>query len=296
MRIKWDPGQRYVYRMEIKQMTDITIPQRKQPMKQAADIVQEYSITVLKDGEPAGRQLEMEYLATQMEVQINGRSELAFDSAGDSLAPETNPIVESFRKIIGMKIQFHLDESNQVQRIEGLEAFNANILNKAPAQAKAALSGMFGEETFKQMVDLGKGLPPQPVKPGDTWNSRTEVTAGPMGKMLVDMDYTFIDWEVRGERQCAQFDFVGTLESLPSDSTAPMGMKMDLKNGVLSGKSWFDPELGMMTEFDMKEKMDMDMTMPVPKLNDKVGGTQTIQTKIDQQVRLKLVELGGKVL
>jgi hypothetical protein len=291
MGIKWDVGQRYVFRMDIKQKGETSIPGRNQPMKQDASIVQEYSVTV-----PMERQLELEYLAIQMEVMINDRPVLNFDSGGESLAPETNPMVEVFRKIVGMKIQFFLNESNHVERVEGLANFTENILTQAPARSRAVLSGMFGEETFKQMVNFARSLPPPPVKPGDAWNSSEEVVMGPMGKMRIDMDSTFKDWEEHQGRQCARFHFQGTLASLSEDATGPMGMQMNLRNGVLSGESLFDPNLGMSLGADIKEVLDMDIIMKIPQLNDRGGGTQTLQTKVDQVIKLKLVELGDKVL
>lgn len=291
LKIKWPVGQRYVYRMEIKQVGNTTIPSMPKPMKQEADIVQEYSIKVLNEREPAGRELEMEYLATQMDVNMNGRSVMKFDSAGETLAAENDPIISVFRNFIGMKFKFLLDASNKVEKVEGLDELRNKILLKAPPQAKAMLDGMFGEDMFKNLIDMGKGLPEKPVQPGDSWSTQSEVPAGPIGRMVVDMKYNFEDWETRQDRRCARIGFQGTMTSKDGEAAGPAGMKMNMKEGKMGGTSWFDPAMGMLVEAAIKQDMDLDMTMPIPQLGDKGGGTQTLNSKINQAINLKLVEL-----
>ncbi len=303
LKLKWPPGNRYVQRMELLQDSTMSGAQMPKPMKQHVTMGQEYSLTALKARDGGGSEVELEFLAAEMEVSMGERVVMNFDSKGEAGADEAqNPIASTFRKMIGSKLKYLFNASNRVEKIEGIQEFTDQMTRTAPPQARAIFQSMFNEDYLKQLVDLGQGLPAQPVKPGDKWPVNSEVSMGPMGTLLTAMDYTFKGWEQHEKHNCAVLDFTGTVKSKDGAGSSLMGMTMVLDNGTVSGKGWFDPELGMIVDAAINEVMTMRMTVPTQgprRTNAAAAGpapTQTITNRMDQKINLKLVEFtpGGK--
>ena len=150
------------------------------------------------------------------------------------------------------------------------------------------ISGMYSEDYVKQIADYTKWLPPKPVVIGDKWPSKIEVPAGPMGKLLLELNSTFKGWEQHDNHKCALIESSGTLKSLPGQQAGPMG-KMTIDKGKTTGKNWFDPELGTLVEAASDQTMSMKVDLP-----GQPGGNQPAQTfssDIAQKVNVKLVEL-----
>ena len=61
-------------------------------------------------------------------------------------------------------------------------------------------------------------------------------------------------------------------------------MKIDTRDGKLTGKTWFDPELGMLVESEMKQDINFDMEMTPP------GATEPMKmsSKMDMGLVSKL--------
>src|SRR5438445_709702 len=89
LQIKWPVGNRYVERMELKQNSEMVMPQMPQPMKQNLTMGQEYALSVLQERAGGGRELEMEFLAIQMDMSMGGQSSMAFDSKGEAIDEES---------------------------------------------------------------------------------------------------------------------------------------------------------------------------------------------------------------
>ena len=120
--------------------------------------------------------------------------------------------------------------------------------------------------------------------------TRLDIAAGPMGKLDVDMEFKFTNWEMREQRACAALDFAGTMKAAGEAKPGLMGMAMTINDGTTSGQSWFDPDLGMVVESAIRQKLTMLMTMPQGAPNAGGGGAQTLTNRIDQKINLKLVE------
>jgi hypothetical protein len=293
LQIKWPVGNHYVQRMDLRQKSSTKLPQRPEPVKQDVLMSQEYGITVMEELEPAGRELDMEYMFVSLDVNMNDRPVLSFDSGGESLSGPEDPMATLFRNMVGMRLTLLLDESNLVESVVGLDEFLTKIAKTSPPRSREIMTNVFGEDTFKQMVELGRGLPSYPVQPGDTWSATNEIVSGPMGKLKMNLDYTFEKWEAREGRACAVLQFEGTLESSGGGGIGPMGLKMQLESGTMTGRTWFDPDLGTPVETDADQEMQMLMTANIPRIGDKGGGTRTFSTHLRQDIVMKLVEFSG---
>src|SRR6267378_3432738 len=58
LKIKWPPGARYTQRMEVATTSETFVPKTPNPVKQDLALNQEFSITVLKERDGGGRELE----------------------------------------------------------------------------------------------------------------------------------------------------------------------------------------------------------------------------------------------
>jgi hypothetical protein len=68
---------------------------------------------------------------------------------------------------------------------------------------------------------------------------------------------------------------------------------MTIENGKVSGKMWFDPELGMIADTSVDQRMTMRMAAPqrprAPQTN--TAGAPMMTTAMNQKISLKLIEV-----
>jgi hypothetical protein len=290
LKLKWPLGEHVVQSMEFKQTSEITVPGQANAIKQDMTMGQEYGLTVLKESPDGGHEVEMEFLNVQMTMAMGGKSMMNYDSAKKSPNDVKNPAAGIFGKLIGSKIQYFMDASNRVDRVEGVDALATKLTAGGPAAATAGIKGMFNEGYFKQMIGSSQTMPSKAVQPGDTWPIQLEIVMGPLGTMTIDSTYTFASWEQHGKRMCARLEFQGTIKSKPDANSKIGGMTMSISDGDTSGVSWFDPELGMTIDTTMSQNMKMNMTMPAnPRANAAAAGkTQTITSVMKQDISIKL--------
>src|SRR5580704_18325923 len=106
-----------------------------------------------------------------------------------------------------------------------------------------------------------------------------DMPAGPIGNLKMNFQYTFTGWEKRDGHNCALLSYTGTMSSEPSTNAA--AMSFSIKSGDITGKTWFDPELGANIGGTTDQTMDFDMNM---------GGQKTDST-MKQNIVVKLVKL-----
>ena len=295
LKVKWPVGNRYAERLEMNGDTETFMPMSPKPMAQKVSLNQEYSITVLGERPKGGRELELEFESTEIDVTVNGKPVVNLDTKAEAGPAESNPALSGFRQVIGAKIKFLLDESNQVEKVEGMKEFTAKASAGSNPQSRAMMQSMFSEDYFKQMVDFQRGFPAKPVKAGESWPVKTELNLATLGVMSLDLTYTLKGWEQREKRKCAAIDFNGTMTSKGSPATG--GMSMKIESGKMSGRTWFDPELGHPVETAMNQDLVIHMTVPVPRPRTtnapaaQTPATQSITNNTKQKVVIKLADV-----
>jgi hypothetical protein len=269
LKLKWAMGERVVMNMDMKQNMEMFIPNQPRSMKQDMTLGQKYGLTVLKETPGGGHEVEMEYLSARMAMEMGGKKMLDYDSDKKPGSDKANPMVgqmaDMFGKIIGSKIQYFLDASNEVERIEGVDEMMNRLSSggKADPGAEMFKSSMFSKDHFKQMMAANRFMPPKPVQLGDSWPVTQNYDMGPLGNLVLDFDCTLQKWEMHGKRNCARIEFQGTAKSAPGTNANPTGMSMTILDGSFSGVSWFDPELGITIDMTMNQDMKMAMTIPM---------------------------------
>jgi len=293
LKLKWPEGERIVQDMDMKQNMELSIPGQPAPTKQDMTMGQEYGLTVLKATPDGGHEVEMEFLSARMGMTAGGKTLLDYDSSKKSPAGKPNPVADMFGKIVGSKIQFFLNASNEVERMEGVDELVNRLTSGAQADALAPLKSMFSEGYFKQMMSQDRFLPPKAVQPGDTWPVQIEFPMATMGTMVMDFNFTFESWEMHGKRNCARLEFQGTITTKPDPNSNPAGMSMSILDGNSSGVSWFDPELGITIDTTMNQDMKMVINVPInPRGKPGAAGRmQTITNQMNQVMTIKLASV-----
>jgi len=290
LKLKWMVGEHVVQDFDMKQNMEIVLPGQPGPMKQNMSLGQKYAITVLKESPGGGHELELEFLSARMGMGMGGTSMMDYDSTKPTSAESANPIAGIFGKIVGSKIHFFMNGSDDVERMEGVDELVKRLEADGPAAGLGSLKNMYSEGYFKQMMSSSRFLPPKPVRPGDSWPVRQEFPMGDLGTMVMDYTLTLESWEMHGKRNCARLKFQGGIKSLPSQNPSPNGMSMAILGGKSSGVSWFDPELGITIETTMNQEMKMSMTLPANLSGNSgaTGGSQTMTNQLSQVLTTKL--------
>jgi Family of unknown function (DUF6263) len=292
LKLKWPPGERVVQDMDMKQNMEFAIPGQPNPMKQDMTMGQEYGLTVLKETPDGGHEVEMEFLSTRLGMKMGDKTMLDYDSTKKATTDKPNPAGDMFGKIVGSKILLFLDASNEVQRVEGVDDLMSRLSTGAQADALASLKGMYTEGYFKQMMSANRFMPTKAVQPGDTWPVQIEFPMSNMGILELDYTFTFASWEMHGKRNCARFEFQGTITTKPDPTAKPGGMSISILNGDTSGISWFDPELGKSIETIMNQDMKMVIKVPNPRAKPGTPGQmQSITNQMNQAITIKLVSV-----
>jgi hypothetical protein len=293
LKLKWPVGEHIVQDMDMKMNMELSIPGRPAPMKQDMNLGQEYGLTVLKETPGGGHEVEMEFLNARMSIAMGGKT-MDYDSAKKTSADKANPMADMFGKIVGSKIQYFLDASNEVERIEGVDELENRLSSGSQADGLAPFrESMFSKDRFKQMMSANRYLPPMAVQPGDTWPNTQSFEMGPLGTMTMDFNSTFQSWEMHGKRNCARIESQGTIKSTPGTNANPTGLSMTITAGDFTGISWFDPELGITIDTTMNEDMKMVMNIPTNPRGKAgaAGRMQTITNQMNQIITIKLVSV-----
>ena len=290
LKLKWPVGERVVQNIDMKINMEISMPNQPGSMKQDMNMGQKYALSVLKETAAGGREVELEFLSTRMTMAMGGKTMMDYDStqkpSNDRKDPLTTAFQKTFQNIIGSKIQYFLDASNHVERIEGVDALVSRLTTGGRGDPTAGIKSMFNEGYLKQMVGDSRYMPSKPVQPGDTWPVQLDISMGDLGAMMMDYTFTFQSWEQHVKRTCARLEFQGTFKNKPDQNSKPAGMTMTIQDGNSSGVSWFDPELGIIIETTINQDIKMTMTVPMNLRGKAI--TQTMTNIMSQVITVKL--------
>jgi hypothetical protein len=257
LKMKWPVGRQLVQEMDMKDSSEFRLPKEPAPRQQEMSSGQQYRLTVVQAEPDGGHEVELEFLRARMKMAAGGRTIWDFDSDNKAPSPSMPAAANIFGKFVGAKIRYFLDASNNVVRLEGVE----DLLNRVSAgvapQEVAPFRTMLNDGYFKQMMSQNLYLPQKPVQPGDTWPVKLEIPLGTVGSLEMNMHFTFRSWETHAERTCARLDFDGTVRSSPPKP----GSIIQGMDGTLTGTSWFDPKLGIISDNKLNEDISMVMAM-----------------------------------
>jgi hypothetical protein len=287
LRVKWPAGARYVYRMDLDQRSTNTLAHAPRPSEEALDMGLTYAVLVTQPAADLRCELEIEFLAYELEIKQGGKVVMSFDSlrAGPALA-QGFAFTEPFSRIIGTKVRLLLQPDGSVREVLGLSDWVKSVARDAVEPAEQMLVQQFNEGFFRQIVEFGRGLPPDPVSAGASWPYHAEVPGGALGQMNLDSTITFRAIEEHDERKLAVLDSTGLIQS----ARAPAGQEAGaiwIERGSIKGTSWFDPGLGALVESLAEQQMRLSGRTASPAGKQLEGLPFT--SDIGQRVTVKLV-------
>ena len=242
------------------------------------NLTQDYTLSVRKELDNGGRQLELEFTGETMDVSVGERKVSSFDSKQDSAQDAGVPVSAMLRKQLGTRFQFFTDADGQVEKMEGLEELMREIKTIGKPQDQAIFQQMFSGDILKEYASFGEMMPNRPVTMGDRWR-KTKDFVSPVGIVATDMEYTFKSWEQHHDRKCMRIGVAGSISAKP-DATVQNSPRRNIK-GKFSGDAWFDPDLGMIVDADY----DQNITM------ESMNRGQTLPLQITEQIRFTLVDV-----
>lgn len=289
LRAKWPVGHRYVYRMDLDQHSFIRIPQMPKPMKQEVTMAMTYALTVVKETADGGREIELEFLANEMEVKVGDQVMLSFDSKESLATAPQNALATPLRKMIGSEVTLTVGPDGKVTGLMGVDEWVDNLTDEGDQAASQMLSQHFNEGFLRQLADFGQGFSSQPVAVGRSWPVKATFPAGPNGNIAIEAKVTLKRWEDRDQHHCAVLDSRGTMNGALGGQAGPV-QKLALDKGRISATSWFDADLGTVIETVSDQSMRLKGELP----GGPGGGKAEFTSDIEQRVSVKLVELTGR--
>jgi RNA polymerase sigma factor (sigma-70 family) len=278
MKIRWQSGKTYAMRAEMVETVESKSSGQPQSFKQSVNLAQDYNLSVRKELDNGGRQLELEFTGETMDVCVGERKVSSFDSKQDSAHDGGVSMSAMLRKQLGARFQFFTDADGQVEKVEGLEELMREIKTIGKPQDQAIFQQMFSGDILKEYVSFGDMMPNRPVTIGDRWR-KTKDFASPGGMVATDTEYTFKNRAQHRDRQCMQIGVAGTISAKP-DATAQNSPRRNIK-GKLTGDAWFDPELGMVVD----STFDQNITMEI------MNRGQAVTLQINMNIRFTLVDV-----
>jgi hypothetical protein len=214
--------------------------------------------------------IEQKIIGVAMEIDIGG-SKIAYDSQKEN--PANNPLAEFFKALDKASFIITLDtKSLKVTDIKGRQDF-VDSLVKANPQMKPLLDTILSENALKEMAEPTFAvIPTEPVAPGKSWEKKTQLDMGPIGKYINTYKYTYNGKE--GKDQLYKISVATTLEyKAPGDGVNQGGLPFKIKSAELksrnaAGTIIFDNERGRVSESQMK--LELEGT-----LNIEIGGQST---------------------
>jgi RNA polymerase sigma factor (sigma-70 family) len=274
-KINWLVGKKYSTAMDLIQSMETTVPGRPQPVKTVTHIRQDMDYSPLKKTDD-GWQLELKFTEVMLSSQQNGATLVSYNSSQNSPADPNNPGA-LLGLVVNAPLEYDVDAASVAQKIAGLDQFSKQVAAGKPDQ-QVLFHQLFNEDTLKQYVSFGLGLPGHPVKIGESWSAKIDQPSN-AGDLTLNMEFTFKNWESHSDRRCAHFTITGRVSSNnPSTAT---GAAIEIKKGDITGDFWFDPVLGMVVDTETSDSMALKISTQ----------TQTLTPQMEEKVSWSLVDV-----
>ena len=166
--------------------------------------------------------------------------------------------------------------------MEGIRQLTDSVFADVPVQTASIFKNALSETFFKQFISPGQSLGEETKTRmvADRWRSVSDFDTS-AGTMKIQHNFVFRNWEQHLGRHCALVEYTLGFDmkgSLPDKSS---NQPFKITNGSGSGKTWFDPILGMPVE----SVNDQDMEFSAP---------ANVQTKIKQHIAATLIDVRGE--
>ncbi len=211
---------------------------------------------------------------------------MSYDSAkpdaGDN--PMTAMLKGVLTPMIGESFTIVMAATGEVQKVEGLSKLTEKMFQNIPQDPAAAgildgLKANLSDESMRStFAQTFAQFPNRPLKAGDTWNSQVSVGNPMFGGLITSTTSTLKSVEGEGSNRIAT---IVTTSAIKQDSSKPaqanpMGLTMQMGNGVGDGEHIFDAGTGRF------RRSTTHLTMPMT-----MSGTGPDGTALNMKTSLK---------
>jgi hypothetical protein len=133
----WQPGYRYLLRLEMSVLTDSGNPDPEEMNVHRVTYAQNCLVTATNAGQGGKIGLDMEIQSLAMERAKGGQVPLSFDSDQGGEATDDHGYIPVLKNLIGGHLQFLLSADGKMLRANGINEWVARALGDSPARANA---------------------------------------------------------------------------------------------------------------------------------------------------------------
>jgi hypothetical protein len=221
--------------------------------------------------------IEQKIIGVAMDIDIGG-SKITYDSKKENT---NNPLAEFFKALEGATFTVTLNTKTlKVEKIKGREEFLKKLVQANP-QMKPLLDTILSEDALKEMAEPTFAVvPTEPVAKGKSWQRKTTLDMGPIGKYVNGYTYTFEGSEGKDDKLYKIKVDTTLTYTAPADGTDSRGLPFKIKSAALksknaSGSITFNAERGRVEKSLMSLELDGSLQIEI--------GGQTTTVTLEQK-------------
>lgn len=269
LQYRWKQGDAVVYRTTLKTDSTMSGMEGTGDVSLSQTMTQRIKLLAAAIGPDGTATLHQTIEAVRVEMDTM-MGKVAYDSetpsaaAGDEGAQALGRV---FGGMVGATITVTVAPDGAIGRIDGAQKIYDRIAQDLPRDRSAApmaqaLKSVLSEESIRAALQQSfPRLPPQPVKPGDTWTGQIALGSDATGRISGTQTMTLkrIDG---GDTGVATIGVALSLKQESSPPLGPAGMTMKLGDSKGDGEIEFDLGAGRIRKATMKTDMPSTMTAP----------------------------------
>ena len=260
LRVDWQPGKSYLWETTTEAVTKATGKEQKLTVTQHTEM----DVTPLPDG---GKQVRVTFTRIQGKMQgEGGKAEFDTEKPWES----DHDLREAVGKNLGKSFILVYDAKNKFVDSKAIDQ-NTGLAYDAPALASLVELKSVAN-LFRKSMEMG--LPPMPVKSGDSWSADETVTFPQAGETNVHLNGKYTSQEVFQGRNHARINFDGTLKTTDQGKAKQAGDFSLSDKSTLSGVVFFDLERGIISLSVSNARLEVLIG------EEKVNFEQKISTKL----------------
>ena len=242
-------------------------------IKSTADMAMVLNWNVRQVGSDGVADIVQSIERLHMKMQTPGGDPVEYDSAQPT-QPQglAKTLADSIQPLVGIEFVQRMNDRGEIIDVR---LSDRGVAQLATAPAATQLQEIFSKQGMKSLLhQAATVLPEGPVKPGDRWKGVSE-TKSPVGKLVMDMTYTYRGTEIRDGRPLERID----VEVKVGFGEGPnaLGLDVDVKEQQNSGSMYFDVAAGRFTDSVLRQSMTLETAV----------GEKTHRQKLDTQLRMR---------
>jgi hypothetical protein len=276
---KFEPGKTFYQTMTTK--TEQTMKVMNSDVQQTQEQTFYFSWTP-KEEKDGVWTITQKIEGVKMNINIGG-SPISYDSTQKSQAQ--NALGEFFKALVGSEFTVHLDTKKmEVTQVEGGDDFIKKLGDARP-EMKPLLEQILNEDALKEMAEPTFAvIPSEPKAVGDTWERKSSLNMGPIGKYDNTYTYTLEGAEGNDQKIAVKTELKYTPPDESKEGIGGLPFKIksaDLKSENAKGTILFDTVKGRVAKTDMQLELKGELSIEIGGTPTKVELSQTQTTTVE---------------